>query len=458
MAVAYPKLDSYVRQVEIGVPFARRRRGRRRALLDFASNHGVQTQRGPAIAAAQNAAAGAVTEAENAYAKAIEALAIAQGVSPPDLADIYAQLAAKAATDLTNVVAGSVTATLIATGAVGAGALANGSIVAAKLADNAVELAKLADGAVSSTKILAGAVTTNKINAGAITANEIATGAVTADKILAGAIVAGKIGADAVGANNIAANAINANHIGAGAVTAGKINVASLSAIQADMGLITAGRIVLDNGQVVRAIGTGFGTGSQFVEWFGMRAGILTGSPPAVSLSLCSEANAIQYLRADGDAYFRGTMLVGTMSTSAQTSDSSATAYVEMGPFGSNGGIITINYSFVASGGHTYYPASGVDTTYAANYTLTLERSINAGAYATVATPTVAGSQTKTVDVDPETGGYWLIETAASVSGTFTDMAQVAQDRKYRLAITSRSLGFGTYPGYAQRLSILSQE
>lgn len=85
------------------------------------------------------------------------------------------------------------------------------------------------------------AITGPQIQASAVSTEKIAVSAVTTLRVAANAITADKIEASAVTANKIAANAVESDKIAANAVTADKINVASLSAITADMGTITAG-------------------------------------------------------------------------------------------------------------------------------------------------------------------------------------------------------------------------
>lgn len=68
-----------------------------------------------------------------------------------------------------------------------------------------------------------GAITTNKIATNSVTANEIATGAVAA--------------------KHIAAKSINADHIASRSLTSDKLNVDSLSAINSNLGRVTAGTI-----------------------------------------------------------------------------------------------------------------------------------------------------------------------------------------------------------------------
>jgi len=68
----------------------------------------------------------------------------------------------------------------------------------------------------------------------------------------------------AVIAAKVAANAITADKISAGAVTAAKISVTNLAAINADLGSITAGTIVLPSGGFIRSGQTAYNTGTGF--------------------------------------------------------------------------------------------------------------------------------------------------------------------------------------------------
>ena len=68
----------------------------------------------------------------------------------------------------------------------------------------------------------------------------------------------------AVIAAKVAASAITADKISAGAVTAAKISVTNLSSINADLGSITAGTIVLPSGGFIRSGQTAYNTGTGF--------------------------------------------------------------------------------------------------------------------------------------------------------------------------------------------------
>lgn len=70
------------------------------------------------------------------------------------------------------------------------------------------------------------------------------------------------VGGTNLHASNIVASSISANELAAGSVTAGKISVTSLAAINADLGAITAGTIVLPSGGFVRSGQTAYNTGT----------------------------------------------------------------------------------------------------------------------------------------------------------------------------------------------------
>lgn len=186
---------------------------------------------------------------------------------------------------------------------------------------------------------------------GTITETQIANDAITSPKIAANAVTASEIAANAVTADKINANAVTADKIQAGAVTAAKISVTELSAISATMGEVTAGlirnssstmkvdlntgHIIISNGTYMKVSGNPFGDSNQFIEWFG---------PVVSSLSLCTIANAIYYLRTNGDAYYSGTLAASMVKT----------VNIE------NEAVTTKTYSFtsgsinVPSGGYTY--------------------------------------------------------------------------------------------------------
>jgi hypothetical protein len=90
------------------------------------------------------------------------------------------------------------------------------------------------------------------------------TGQIVETQITNGSISTAKIAANAVTATEIASNAIISDKINAGAVIAGKISVTNLAAINADMGNITAGTIVLPSAGFIRSGQTAYNSGTGF--------------------------------------------------------------------------------------------------------------------------------------------------------------------------------------------------
>lgn len=103
-----------------------------------------------------------------------------------------------------------------------------------------------------------------------------------------------------------------------GNLTIGKLSDGRLDA---DM-TVGSGRIIWDNGIFMKVSGVGFGTQGQFIEWFG----------PRIDIDLCSEANAVTFLKTNGDAYFGGSLNAGTVVNAVQTTTVGADA-VLLGPF-----------------------------------------------------------------------------------------------------------------------------
>lgn len=210
-----------------------------------------------------------------------------------------------------------------------------------------------------------------------------------------------------------------------GSMTIGKLTQGSLNA---DMAVGT-GKIVFDNGAFMKVIGVGFGTLNQFIEWFG---------PHQASYSTCSEANAIAYLKVNGDAYFGGTLLAGVLHNAVQAGVLNSTNVADLGPFSSNGNTITITASFsmhantiFLAGATAAYSSTPKQTPSA---TVVLSRSINGGGFVDVSTMNVTG----TWSGDAPTGGdpgHYTQDMAAST--TFVDPDHLAQNREYKLRFTA---------------------
>ncbi len=244
------------------------------------------------------------------------------------------------------------------------------------------------------------------------------------------------------------------------------LKVGQLSAITADVGTVTAGmvrnsansmqvdlnngRIVFNNGTVMKVTGNGFGSTNQFLEWFG----------PSQAISSCTEANGIQWVKTNGSAYFGGALSIGVLTTKAATTSTATNAAAETAVFGSNGGTITVSASWVTGYELFYYSGSNLaNNSGSSTVVATLRRSINGGAYADVSSIILTRSWSR-VNEGFEPGlGYAIADQAgASGSITYTDPANLAQNRQYKLEITSYPLGGSPFSINTQQLSIVCSE
>jgi hypothetical protein len=108
----------------------------------------------------------------------------------------------------------------------------------------------------------------------------------------------------------------------------------------ARMEFINGRMIATDGSSWMSVYGQPFGAGNRFVEWTG---------PYFADLNQCSEVNAKKYVRVNGDVFFGGTLLAGSIRNSQQTSSLANNASVSTGTFGSNGGMIVANASWTYS-------------------------------------------------------------------------------------------------------------
>lgn len=244
---------------------------------------------------------------------------------------------------------------------------------------------QISDGSISTPKLVANSVTTSILAANSVTANELAVNSVIAGKIAAGAVVA----------NTLAANSVTSNAIAANSVTASKIFTSNLSAIQADMGEITAGTIALDSTGYIRSGQSAYNSGNGFwlgkdgattklsigntaannITWNGLTL-TMNGASMNISDSTnkrligrhslytdwfgpvgatVNDINAKFYIRNDGNAYFGGGIKLGFKP-------------IAWGSFRVSGGACITNYVHNCSSTITYH---GVGL-YAINFSETL--------------------------------------------------------------------------------------
>lgn len=240
----------------------------------------------------------------------------------------------------------------------------------------------------------------------------------------------------------------------------GKASVTGLTSgtLNADISM-GAGRIIWDNGSFMKVAGVGFGSSNQFIEWFG----------PKMAISACSEANAISYLKTNGDAYFGGSLSAGVLKNAVQTTSISATASVTSDPFKSNGKsrTVTLSYSFRMNGQRT--SPGTVSGTFDVG-TVTLQRSLNDGAtWDTVTTMPITSENFRMGNLTGP-GSFQATPTeplsyimAAGQSVTITDSVLTTGNLMYRALLSGRTVyvisGDSRTPDeVSQSISILSVE
>jgi hypothetical protein len=210
------------------------------------------------------------------------------------------------------------------------------------------------------------------------------------------------------------------------------------------------GRVIMDNGVFIKAIGVGFGTNNQFIEWFGPR-------PAGGDIALCNEANAIAFLKTNGDAFYGGTLSAGVLKNAAQGTSIAADAFVEIGPFGSNGNPrnVVASYSFSHVGPHTDTSFSAGSDSSTAN--LVLERRTS-GSYETVTTFNAQIDATWTQAFGPTEPGFVTVTGGASI--TLTDNVLITGNLEYRVRLTSRPLPNYPIPSnpISQSVGVISTE
>jgi hypothetical protein len=329
--------------------------------------------------------AGAVETAKIA-AGAVTATQIAAGT-------ITAGQIAAGTITATQIASGTITATQIASDTITAGQIAAGAISTSELAAGAVTATKIAAGTITTNEIAANTITAGDIAAATITATQLATNAVTADKISAGAVTAAKISVTNLAAmtantGNLSVNgtltlsssgklittgttyntngiflgddsgtykfsiggtsgrltfdgtnlALPGGRIVDGSVSASKISVTNLSAISADLGSITAGKLSLTSGSYVVRHGAGFGASSDLVLWYGLAS---------VAEASATKTNGVFALATDGKVYYGAAELATGITPITVTRTSGDFVNVKIGSGTNNTGSVT----FSASGG-----------------------------------------------------------------------------------------------------------
>jgi hypothetical protein len=249
---------------------------------------------------------------------------------------------------------------------------------------------------------------------------------------------------------NIKAGAIDAAHIAANTITGDKI--------QAGTKIVSP---IIEGGQV-RLLGTNYmeiSSATPFgpdnlVKWCGAK--IMSGTEP--NWTLLKKSNATQYVTANGDAYFGGSLSAGVLKTGVTNTQHTpytvGTYGVEIGPFGSNGRTKSVIVSYYAYGHSSSTTNPGSNPT-APSLGWSLERSVNSGAWTAVSSGTFTGYTTS--EYEAEDGKY---HTSSHVNGsqTYTDTSAVVGNYAYRIKIISFTRFHTTANINSQELSLISTE
>ena len=229
-----------------------------------------------------------------------------------------------------------------------------------------------------------------------------------------------------------------------------------------------------DGGSWMTVWGAPFGSGNRFMRWSGPYFG---------DLNQCNEGNAKEYLRVDGSMYFGGALLAGTLRNSSASSSLAANASTTTGEFGSNGGTITVNASWVyqyqvtgtypatlqgrndydaavnafgaaasSDGGHSHQ-GSKADGLNGSQIVLNLRK--GGGLVASQASGTRITSLEGNRPTIGDSGGSIVWTYSHSSSFTHTDDQHAAANRVFSVDV-SRNLGSGS--NVSQRVSVTTVE
>lgn len=205
------------------------------------------------------------------------------------------------------------------------------------------------------------------------------------------------------------------------------------------------------SGSIMTVWGVAFGSSNQFIRWTG---------PQFTSLSSCTEANAIEYVKTNGDAYFGGALSTGTFKNSVTGTLLTATATTILGPFSTNGNNKVVNVSVVLSESTAIAFGSTVNPTTNPSVRATLYRSRDGTNWTQLRQDTYTGSWD--VSPTPTPGEPGRFNASVSGSYTYTDSGGTGTSPMYYRVITDNRTwpginGTGSAPS-SQRTTIVSTE
>ena len=208
--------------------------------------------------------------------------------------------------------------------------------------------------------------------------------------------------------------------------------------------------LIIDNGSAAIVLGNSFGANGDLFFWAG----------PSMATGQMTKANARMYFGTDATAFFGGAIRAGTLSNSVQGTSIDPAATTTLGPFGTNGGAITVpwSYSYTRVGNR-----AGRNTVSGSpSATITLYETITGQAERQVGQLNVSGQATAGYEAENNVTGF---TESMSGAATFTDSVGGTQNRTFRIAISNRvqatfngSAYQGQADGVTQTLSITSSE
>ena len=242
---------------------------------------------------------------------------------------------------------------------------------------------------------------------------------------------------------------------------------------------VNNGKIIADTGTYMKVIGKGFGTSNQFIEWFG----------PKMALNLCSESNAITYIKTNGDAYFGGALTSGVLKNGATSSSIAPNASADTGTFGSNGGaiVVTVSWTYEQTWFSEYAGTTPAATAWVnkvteitgvspgsapnvewtgnktvSNSTLTLARKVGTGSLTNVQSAGTTSMTVHLVGDKPSVGnpGYLQAICTSVISFTYTDNTKNTSDRQFVATLARATLnpGLDQLTQQTQRISVNAVE
>lgn len=156
-----------------------------------------------------------------------------------------------------------------------------------------------------------------------------------------------------------------------------------------------------------------------------------------------NDTNAIFYLKRSGAGYFGGSLSAGTLRTAVTNPSLDANVQLIDGPFGTNGGTITVVCSYEYNeftgrdGGQ--YSLSGPEST----AVIRLYRKIGGAAETLVQTYTANGSTVLLNTSEPSEQSFF--QRTLGGSFTYTDSAGSSENRTYRAVLSDRNFRTATF-------------